>query len=38
MSEDLKTWHSIDSGTLPGNFTDPDATIFSQKYYRAQIE
>jgi hypothetical protein len=36
-SPDLKTWLDLATGTLPFTFTDPDAALYSQRYYRAMI-
>jgi T5SS/PEP-CTERM-associated repeat protein len=36
-SLDLKTWVNLASGALPFTFTDPDAVLYSQRYYRALL-
>ncbi|HYV27374.1 MAG TPA: hypothetical protein VFA77_07560, partial [Candidatus Eisenbacteria bacterium] len=36
-SEDLQNWFPLGNGTLPDVFTDPDAVIFTTRFYRARI-
>jgi len=36
-STDLKTWIRLGAGSLPGTFNDPDAAVFSRRFYRAVI-
>jgi hypothetical protein len=36
-SSDLLNWTELDTQTFPATFTDFDAAIFPQRFYRARI-